>query len=166
MVWLNLTIFERIWAALFFSRRQSGFPTQNTHIWSNKKGALLAKKFCCPKTSRTKVFASVPSCDHWSSGAFCHNILWEEKSCLWKLHGGATRKSTFYEFFFAIQIYCQHFQKHAIRFGTFHKCYETQIIYMGRGLGWYLINEVMICQKGPKILKHFSVLKFWNTSVY
>ena len=124
------------------------------------------KKVCCPKTSRTKVFASVPSCDHWSSGAFCHNILWEEKSCLWKLHGGATRKSTFCEFFLAIQICCQHFQTHAIRFGTFHKCYETQIIYMGRGLGWYLINEVMICQKWPKILKHFSVLKFWNTSVY
>ena len=30
---------------------------------------------------------------------FLSNILWEEKSCLWKLHGGATRKSTFCDFF-------------------------------------------------------------------
>ena len=54
MVWLNLTIFERIWAALFFSRRQSGFATQNTHIWSNKKGALLAKKSLLPKNFANK----------------------------------------------------------------------------------------------------------------
>ena len=87
---------------------------------------------------------------------FLSNILWEEKSYLWKLHGGATCKSTFCEFFFSqSKFFANTFRN--MPFDLEHSKNVTKHKLHRRAGGWGdLIDEVIICQKWPKMQnEHF-----------
>ena len=89
---------------------------------------------------------------------FLSNILWEEKSCLWKLHGGATRKSTFCEFFFSqSKFFANTFRN--MPFDLEHSINVMRLSYTRNGLKCKM--NIFSGERGGGswlFLKHFSVL--------